>query len=134
MLVRPNAIHLKPFSGYLSTAEPDIIKRQEWQIVQSELNLDDSLPGFTPSGRHLADKREVGSSSLPRPFDLRDSGGGGFPPECDRNGPCGGLQRAFPKVVRIGPLVAHEHRLGPPLWGLRSHRHGVQGWQPRGSV
>jgi len=33
--------------------------RQERQIVQSTLNLDDSLPGFTPSGR-LADKHEVG--------------------------------------------------------------------------
>ena len=30
------------------TAEPNVVQRQETQIVQSELTLDDSLPGFAP--------------------------------------------------------------------------------------
>ena len=33
--------------------------RQEGQIVQSQLNLDDFLPGFTPSWRHLISVRSV---------------------------------------------------------------------------
>ena len=38
------ARHLTPFSRYFSPAEPDMIQRQERQIVQSQLNLGDFLP------------------------------------------------------------------------------------------
>ena len=48
-----------PFSGYFSTADPDMTSRQERQIVQSELNLDGFLLEFTPSGRHLISVRSV---------------------------------------------------------------------------
>ena len=63
LLVRLNAVHLMQFSGYFSTADPDIIQRQERQIVQSCMNLDDSLPGFTPSGRHLISVRRRSARS-----------------------------------------------------------------------
>ena len=44
--VTPNARHLMPFSSYFGPAEPDMIQRQEEQIMQSQLNLDDFLPRF----------------------------------------------------------------------------------------
>ena len=40
----PNARHLMPFSSNFGPAEPDMIQRQEGQIVQSCLNLRDLLP------------------------------------------------------------------------------------------
>ncbi|WP_423925261.1 hypothetical protein [Candidatus Palauibacter sp.] len=39
-----DARHLTPLSRYFSPAEPDMAQRQERQIVQSQLNLDDFLP------------------------------------------------------------------------------------------
>ena len=50
--------------------------RQERQIVQSELNLDDFLPGFTPSVG-LTVQREVTKAVL---------GAWGWPPEAHRHG------------------------------------------------
>ena len=44
---RPNARHSLPFSSYFSTVESDGVTRQEAQIVQSELNLDEFLPRIT---------------------------------------------------------------------------------------
>lgn len=45
------------FARYFSTEESDSVRRQEWQIVQSSLNLADLLPSFrgsgTPHGIHL---------------------------------------------------------------------------------
>ena len=35
-----------PFASHLGPAEPHMFQRQERQIVQSQLNLDDFLPGF----------------------------------------------------------------------------------------
>ena len=55
----PNARHLNRFSRYLSTTGPITVSRQERQIVQSCKTLDDSLPGFTPSWRHLISGRSV---------------------------------------------------------------------------
>ena len=46
-----------------------MIQRQERQIVQSMLNLDDFLPGFTPSQVHLISV-EVGGSTPPGPIFL----------------------------------------------------------------
>ena len=48
-----NARHLVPFSRYFGTAEPDIIQRQEGQIVQSSLNLDDFLRAPWKGARSL---------------------------------------------------------------------------------
>ena len=39
-----NSRNLTLFSRYLGTSEPDTAQRQERQIVQSWLNLDDFLP------------------------------------------------------------------------------------------
>ena len=79
------------------------------------------------------DKREVGDSSLPRPLDFRESGGR-IPAKTRQERPLRRSSEGLPEVIRLGPLVALEHRPGPPLLGLRSHRHGVQGLQLRGSV
>ena len=57
------------FPRFEDTMDSDLVKRQERPIVQSWLNLDHFLPGFTPSWRHLISD-EVGSSSLPRPIGL----------------------------------------------------------------
>ena len=55
----PNARHLNRFSRYLSTTGPITASRQERPIVQSCKTLDDFLPGFTPSWRHLISVRSV---------------------------------------------------------------------------
>ena len=47
--VSPNAVHLMLIPGYFGAADPDITYRQERQIVQSRLNLHDSLPRIMPS-------------------------------------------------------------------------------------
>ena len=44
---RLNARHSLPFSSSFSTVESDGVARQEAQIVQSALNLDDVLPRIT---------------------------------------------------------------------------------------
>ena len=36
-------------SSYGDTEQSDLVQRQEWQTVQSCLNLDDFLPRFTSS-------------------------------------------------------------------------------------
>ena len=43
-VTHPDSRQLMPFPRYFSTAEPDMIQRQERQIVQSWLNLDGFLP------------------------------------------------------------------------------------------
>ena len=40
----PNSRHLTPFSRYFTQIDPDTPQRQEAQIVQSQLDLQDSLP------------------------------------------------------------------------------------------
>ena len=55
----PNVRYLTRFVRYSSTTGPITVSRQEWQIAQSKLNLDDFLPGFTPSQAHLISVRSV---------------------------------------------------------------------------
>ena len=54
------------------TEQPDLVKRQERQIVQSCMNLDDFLPGFAPSWRHLISVRSV-VRIYPGPLDRSES-------------------------------------------------------------
>ena len=49
-----------PFGAALSTADPDIIQRQERQIVQSRLTLYDFLPRITRPRFHFAPYRRSG--------------------------------------------------------------------------
>ena len=65
MAVTPNARHLTRFPRHFSTTEPARRRRQEAQIVQACMNLDDFLPGFTRSWRHLISERSVVRISLP---------------------------------------------------------------------
>ena len=54
---RPNARHSLPFASYFSTVESDGVARQEAQIVQSALNLDDFLPRITRPLGSLTSRR-----------------------------------------------------------------------------
>ena len=51
--VPPNSRYSTRFFRYLSPTGPVMVSRQERQIVQSELNLDDFLPRFTSPLRGL---------------------------------------------------------------------------------
>ena len=64
-----NARHLNCFPRQLSTTDPMMASRQERQIVQSCMNLDDFLPGFRRSWRHLISVRSV-VRIYPGPFFL----------------------------------------------------------------
>ena len=82
-----------------------MVSRQETQIVQSSLNLDDFLPGFTPSGR--PDKREVGSSNLPRPIWTRGIRGSDARQLCSPIGALVGPGTGLP--VALLCRTVHDH-------------------------
>ena len=50
---RLNSRYSTRFSSCSSPTGPITVSPQDTQIVQSWLDLDDFLPGFTPSGRQL---------------------------------------------------------------------------------
>ena len=70
---RLNARHSLPFSSCFSTVEPDGVARQEGQIVQSELNLDNFLPRITRPLDSLTSRRSLVRIQQ-RPLELRDFG------------------------------------------------------------
>ena len=43
-MIAPNSLHLSPFPRSFGPVRPDTPQRQEAQIVQSQLDLDDFLP------------------------------------------------------------------------------------------
>ena len=87
MAVTPDARHLTRFSRHFSTTGPARPRRQEAQIVQSCMNLDDFLPEFTRSWRHLISVRSVGSNLPPSSGTTRAPAGIGVRCSSDHDRP-----------------------------------------------